>query len=61
VAATRIQATWRRFKCRSAYLRYRKNKWAAGVIALTWLMQCKLSQARRKLKEKRARQGMRTK
>lgn len=55
-AATKIQSTWRRFKDRTAYLQYRKRKWAAGVIALTWVTYVKLSRAREKLKITRVRE-----
>lgn len=35
---------------------YRKRKWAAGVIALTWLTYVKISKAREKLKITREKQ-----
>ncbi|XP_077988694.1 IQ domain-containing protein H-like [Glandiceps talaboti] len=53
VAATKIQATWRRYKDRSAYLEYRRKKWAAGVIAISWIMNVKLSKIRKQLKTTR--------
>lgn len=53
LAATIIQCAWRRYRDRKEYLTYRKRKWAAGVIALTWLTYCKISKAREKLKETR--------
>ena len=56
LAATRIQCAWRRYRDRSSYLEYRKRKWAAGVIALTWLTYVKIGKARIKLKESRAKQ-----
>lgn len=49
-AAIRIQALWRKYKHRKAYIQYRKRKWAAGVIALTWVTYVKISKAREKLK-----------
>lgn len=55
-AAIAIQAYWRRFRDRRAYIRLRKRKWAAGVIALSWLMIVKLSKARNQLKIIRKRQ-----
>lgn len=53
LAAIRIQCAWRRFRDRRAYLAYRKRKWAAGVIALTWLTYVKMSKAREKLRSTR--------
>lgn len=50
LAAIRIQCAWRRFRDRRAYLAYRKRKWAAGIIALTWLTYVKMSKAREKLR-----------
>ncbi|KAK3732917.1 hypothetical protein QZH41_012675, partial [Actinostola sp. cb2023] len=56
MAAIKIQSTWRRYKDRAAYLLYRKQKWAAGVIAISWIMNCKLSMIRKQLKETRRNQ-----
>lgn len=53
MAAIKIQSTWRRYKDRSAYLLYRKRKWAAGVIAISWIMSCKISMVRKQLKATR--------
>ncbi|XP_021362303.1 IQ domain-containing protein H-like isoform X2 [Mizuhopecten yessoensis] len=53
VAATRIQSSWRMFRDRSEYLEYRKKKWAAGVIAISWIMTIKMSQVKQKLKQSR--------
>ncbi|XP_002730454.1 IQ domain-containing protein H-like [Saccoglossus kowalevskii] len=53
VAATKIQATWRRYKDRMAYLEYRRKKWAAGVIAISWIMNVKLSKIRKQLRTTR--------
>lgn len=53
MAAIKIQSTWRRYKDRSAYLQYRKRKWAAGVIAISWIMSCKISMVRKQLRETR--------
>ncbi|UJR28036.1 hypothetical protein I4U23_009293 [Adineta vaga] len=55
-AAIAIQSYWRRFRDRRAYIRLRKRKWAAGVIALSWLMMVKLAKARFQLKLSRQRQ-----
>ncbi|CAF3545026.1 unnamed protein product [Rotaria sordida] len=48
-AAIAIQSYWRCFRDRRAYIRLRKRKWAASVIALTWLTQVKLSKVRKQL------------
>ncbi|XP_069138728.1 IQ domain-containing protein H-like isoform X4 [Argopecten irradians] len=53
VAATRIQSSWRMYRDRSEYLEYRKKKWAAGVIAISWIMNIKMSQVKQKLKQSR--------
>ncbi|XP_033124079.1 IQ domain-containing protein H-like isoform X2 [Anneissia japonica] len=53
VAATKIQSTWRRYKDRMAYLEYRRKKWAAGVIAISWIMNVKMSKIRKNLKATR--------
>ena len=55
-AAIAIQTFWRCFRDRRSYLRLRKRKWAAGVIALTWLTHVKLSKVRKQLKILRSRQ-----
>ncbi|XP_013393394.1 IQ domain-containing protein H isoform X2 [Lingula anatina] len=52
-AATKIQATWKRFRDRRKYLEYRRLKWASGVIAITWVMNVKMSQVRKQLKRTR--------
>ena len=54
MAAIRIQCAYRRYRDRTAYLEYRRRKWAAGVIALTWLTYVKLAKARENLKMHRA-------
>lgn len=56
LAAIKIQCAWRRYRDRTAYLQYRKRRWAAGVIALTWLTYVKLSKARESLKITRQKQ-----
>ena len=55
-AATKIQSQYRMFKQRKAYLEYRHRKWAAGVIALTWVMNVKMATMKRQLKVTRARE-----
>ena len=49
VAASKIQATFRMYRERTAYLEYRRKKWAAGVIAISWVMQVKMSKVRKQL------------
>ena len=56
VAATQIQSSWRRYRARSQYLEYRRLKWAAGVIAISWIMHIKMAKMRHQLRETRARQ-----
>ncbi|XP_072037895.1 IQ domain-containing protein H-like [Amphiura filiformis] len=56
VAATKIQSTWRRHMDRLAYLDYRKKKWAAGVIAISWVMHVKMAKIRKQLKTTRKQQ-----
>uniref|UniRef100_H2YZR9 IQCH-like ATP-grasp domain-containing protein n=1 Tax=Ciona savignyi TaxID=51511 RepID=H2YZR9_CIOSA len=50
-AASKIQATWKRFRDRRAYLQYRKQRWAAGVIAISWIMHVRMSRMRKRLRE----------
>ncbi|CAB4044607.1 Hypothetical predicted protein, partial [Paramuricea clavata] len=57
MAAIKIQSTWRRFCDRAAYLIHRQRQWAAGVIAISWIMNCKLSMVRKQLKHLRQTQA----
>ncbi|XP_052337046.1 IQ motif-containing protein H [Oncorhynchus keta] len=50
-AAIRIQSCWRRHWARNAYLRHRQRKWAAGTIAISWLMHAQLGRVRKSLQE----------
>eukprot|EP00794_Sanderia_malayensis_P009883 gene9883-10893_t len=52
-AATRIQASYRRYRDRCAYLLYRKRRWAAGLLALNWIMFCKISVIKKQLRSAR--------
>lgn len=45
------------YKQRKAYLEYRHRKWAAGVIALTWVMNVKMATMKRQLKVTRVRES----
>ncbi|XP_075431499.1 IQ domain-containing protein H isoform X2 [Ascaphus truei] len=56
VAAARIQAVWRGHRDRAAYLKYRRQQWAAGVIVITWLLYVQRSRVRKTLQESRERQ-----
>ena len=53
LAAAKIQATWRMTRNRELYIAYRKRKWAAGVIAIAWVMHVKLTMVRKTLKATR--------
>ena len=44
------------YRQRKAYLEYRHRKWAAGVIALTWVMNVKMATMKRQLKVTRQRE-----
>ena len=39
-----------RYRDRLAYIDYRKKKWAAGVIAISWVMHVKMAKIRKQLK-----------
>lgn len=53
IAATQIQSSWRRYRERSQYLEYRRLKWAAGVIAISWVMHIKMAKMRQQLRRTR--------
>ena len=53
MAAAKIQATWRMTRDRAVYYAYRKRKWAAGIIAIAWVMHVKLTMVRKNLKATR--------
>ena len=53
MAATKIQSLYRMYAQRIKYIEYRRKKWAAGVIAISWIMHVKLSNVRKQLKQHR--------
>ncbi|XP_053319756.1 IQ domain-containing protein H [Spea bombifrons] len=55
-AAVTIQAAWRGYRDHKAYLIYRRERWAAGVISIAWLLYVQRSRVRKMLKESREQQ-----
>lgn len=49
VAAVRIQACWRCYRTRTAYLNQQRCKLAARIIAFSWLLHAQLSRVRKSL------------
>ncbi|XP_072258696.1 IQ domain-containing protein H isoform X2 [Pyxicephalus adspersus] len=54
-AALKIQSMWRGYKDRVAYLAHRRQRWAAGVIAIAWLLYVQKSRVHKMLLESRDR------
>ncbi|XP_067827442.1 IQ motif-containing protein H isoform X2 [Heptranchias perlo] len=55
MAATKIQAIWRQYQGRTKYLISLRQKWAAGVIAISWLMHAQMARVKKTLKQSRQR------
>lgn len=55
VAAVRIQACWRCYRTRTAYLHQQRRKGAARTIAMSWLLHAQLSRVRKSLQDTRLR------
>ncbi|XP_078742116.1 IQ domain-containing protein H isoform X2 [Lampetra fluviatilis] len=52
-AATCIQASWRAFLARRDFERHRRRRWAAGVIAVAWMLRAQRGRVRRSLAQRR--------
>ena len=55
-AATYIQSQFRSFYHHKQYRIYRKKRWAAGVIAISWIMYVRMAKMKRRLVTSRQRQ-----
>ncbi|XP_036068252.1 IQ motif-containing protein H [Oryzias melastigma] len=55
-AAVRIQSSWRSYLARRAHLYHCRRKWAAGIIAVSWLLYTQRQHVRKALQAKRSRQ-----
>uniref|UniRef100_A0A4W3J7B9 IQ motif containing H n=1 Tax=Callorhinchus milii TaxID=7868 RepID=A0A4W3J7B9_CALMI len=55
MAAIKIQSLWRRYRDRIVYFKYRRLKWAASIIAISWILHCQLKRVKNILKQSRQR------
>ncbi|CAH2274496.1 IQ domain-containing H isoform X1 [Pelobates cultripes] len=55
-AAVSIQAAWRGYRDRKAYLAYSRERWAAGVISIAWMLYVQKSRVRKMLQKSREQQ-----
>lgn len=53
LAAIKIQSTFKAFSYNKQYKLYRKKRWAAGVIAISWVMYVRMAKMKRRLKTSR--------
>lgn len=53
IAASKVQATYRMYVQRRCYLEYKRMKWAAGVIALAWVLYTRSCKVQQQLKDTR--------
>ncbi|KAK0133992.1 IQ motif-containing protein H [Merluccius polli] len=55
-AAVLIQSHWRGYLGRAAYMRHHRRRWAAGILAISWLKRAQRQGVRKALQARRHRQ-----